>query len=88
MTTVTGTPTAAPAYATAWPWLPFDAVMTPALTLGVAQPCRPVGRAADLEGAGHLEVFRLDEAAGDAVRERSCPEAHSGLLTGDRRSGA
>ena len=52
-------PASRAAQATAWPWLPALAVTTPAARSSGLSVGDLVDRAADLEGAGPLEVLRL-----------------------------
>ena len=64
-------PASRAAQATAWPWLPALAVTTPAACSSGAQLGDLVDRAADLEGAGALEVLRLQvDGAPGQPRER------------------
>ena len=71
MNTVAVIPSSRAAHATAWPWLPALAAITPAARSAVVERRELVDGAADLERARALQVLGLqpDPAAGQ-LRER------------------
>ena len=62
-------PSSRAAHATAWPWLPALAAITPAARSAGVERREHVDGAADLERAGALEVLRLEHDVAPVARE-------------------
>ena len=81
MTTVTGVPAAAAAYATAAAWLPADIDDDAPRTLVGGHVEHPVDGAPGLEGARDLQVLRLEEDPGrSAAPGAGSPPGRSGTF--------
>ncbi len=74
-------PSALAASATPCAWLPAEAATTPRAASSGGQPRQAVGRAADLERAGALQVLELEVDGHAEQRRERCCDSSSGVCT-------